>query len=93
MREGSESLWQLRSAGALHVRRRERAPGQADNAGLPIWRSRALGRMAREPGPLRPRPRQASLHWLVGRASVERGATLTLVAPASESPLAFMVLS
>lgn len=93
MREGSESLWQLRSAGALHVRRRERAPGQADNAGLPIWRRRALGRMARELGPLRPRPRKPSLHWPVGRASTRRGATLTLVAPASESPLAFIVVA
>jgi hypothetical protein len=91
MREGNGSLWQRAvTCGAQHVRRRVRAPGQTDNAGLPIWRSRALGRMAREPGPLRPRPRQASLHWPVGRASTRRGATLTLVAPASESPLAFM---
>jgi hypothetical protein len=52
-----------------------------------------FGRMARELGPLRPRPRKPSLHWPVGRASRSRGATLTLVAPASESPLAFIVVA
>jgi hypothetical protein len=67
------------TCGAQHVRRRARAPDR--------------GKQTMRGSPLRPRARQNSLHWLVGRASAERGATLTLVAPASESPLAFMVLS
>lgn len=71
MRAGEESLWQARRTSrgrtaceaspslSLSPSLESRAPGQTDNAGLPIWRRRALGRMAREStecGPLRPRP-------------------------------------
>lgn len=89
MREGSESLWQ--QTRALQQQRRtacEAFESKQTMRGSPFGE----GAMAREPGPLRPRPCLASLHWSVGRASTGRGATLTLVAPASESPLAFMVV-